>query len=528
MKQGSMRRAVAAASATAMAGAALVVGGVGVASADPVSQSGQTNANGIGNSMWYSRTVSNGTPTYGDTVTITTELERRGGTNANLVYWIEDLHPGCFEYVDGSASWTIGSTNYTQASKPSEVFVTEGSLKIDPPAANSWIPPVKLVAEYVVNCGAGPLASGGLDWDGTTFGGTSASKVVGPAVDVKRLGTSVFLAPLPSPQVGQQVTFNVNTNNVPDGAQVAFTVDGVSAGVGVVNNNQASLVYTPTSPGSKDVVANFVQTGTHGGSVSAVRTMTVSQANINSTVTVAASGTPKVGQPAELTATVSPAEAGGTVEFREEDSLIGSALVRPDGTASISWVPSVAGARSIDVAFSGRTGVNGSNAATSVTVAAADPGAEVTSTSLAAIPNGTVGDQIALSATVTAGMAGGSVTFYDGDTLIGTANVDGNGNATVNWTPTSAGDRVIRAVFSGHGVYLSSQATEPAFIAPAIVDPEPDPDPNNPTDPGSGSLGSLTGSGDTGNGIGSLGSLTSSSGGGNASGSAGSLSNFSS
>ena len=508
MRQRTVRRAVAAASATAMAGAALVVGGAGVASADPVTGTGQTDANFWGNSMWYSRTVSNDAPTYGDTVTITTQLERRGGTNANLIYWIEDLHPGCFNYVDNSATWTIGTTEYAHSDKPSEVYVNDASLKIDPPALNSWIPPVKLVAEYVVNCAAGPLPTGGLDWDGTTFDGTSASKTVGPTVTVKRLGTSVFLAQPAHPEVGKPVALNVSTTNVPDGDQVTFTVDGETVGVAPVSNNQASLTYTPTSAGAKEVRANFVQTPTHGGSASIVRTMTVSQANVESSVSVTASDVAKVGQATQLTATVSPADAGGTVTFSDHGTEIGSAPVGADGTAIIDWIPSVAGERTIDADFSGRTGVNPSNGATSVTVAAADPDDVATNTTLAEIPNAQVGEQITLTATVDAGVTGGSVSFYDDGVLIGTANVNENGQATLNWTPTTEGDRTVRAVFSGHGVYLSSDDSEPAFIAPAIVEPEPDPDPTDPTDPDTGSLGSLTGSGDAGNASGSLGSLS--------------------
>lgn len=507
MRQSTIRRAVAAASVTTMAGAALVVGGAAAASADPVTGTGQTDANLIGNSMWYSRTVSNGAPIFGDTVTITTQLERRGGTNANLVYWIEDLHPGCFDYVDKSATWTIGTTEYTHTGKPSEVYVNDASMKIDPPAANSWIPPVKLVAEYVVNCDAGPLLTGGLDWDGTTFDGTSASKTVGPTVTVKRMGTSVFLAQPAHPQVGQPVTFNAVTTNVPDGGQVAFTVDGVSAGTGTVTNNQASLTFTPTSAGATEVRANFVQTGTHGGSASVVRTINVSQANVEATVSVAATAGARVGHATQLTATVAPAGAGGTVVFSDHGTEIGSAPVGADGTATIEWIPSVAGERTIDADYSGRTGVNASNGATNVIVAAADPSDVASTTTLEPITNGTVGEQVTLSATVDAGVAGGTVTFYDGLTVIGTANVNENGQATVNWTPSTDGDRTVRAVYSGEGVYLSSQATAQVFIAPAIVEPEPDPDPVDPTDPDTGSLGSLTGSGDTGNASGSLGSL---------------------
>ena len=58
------------------------------------------------------------------------------------------------------------------------------------------------------------------------------------------------------------------------------------------------------------------------------------------------------------------------------------------------------------------------------------------------------------------------------------------------WTPSAAGERTVRAVFSGEGVYTASQATTQAVITPRVVDPLPD----DPGTGGLGSLGSVTGS----------------------------------
>ena len=52
-----------------------------------------------------------------------------------------------------------------------------------------------------------------------------------------------------------------------------------------------------------------------------------------------------------------------------------------------------------------------------------------------------------ISAQVT-GSAGGTITFKDGNTVIGTATVDGSGRASVTWTPATQGQRVIRAEYS--------------------------------------------------------------------------------
>ncbi|MCD2263901.1 Ig-like domain-containing protein [Dietzia aurantiaca] len=437
-------------------------------------------------------------------MTVRTNVQRTSA--ADLLYGVRSDVPPCFERV-------VGTTN-GQASGGAHISEPHGQFSFSGnrvgwtgPGVGPWF---WMETDYTVLCNAGNVPTGGAEF-ASVAGSYRGSMSLGPTVNVKRLGTSVFLTQPAHPQVGQQVTFSVVTTNVPNGDQVAFSIDGAPAGVGTVNNNHATLTYTPSSPGTKEVRASFVQTGTHGGSASAVRTMSVSQANVNSTVSVDATAGAKVGQVTQLTATVSPAEAGGTIVFSDQGAEIGSAPVGADGAASIDWIPQTAGERTIDADFSGRTGVNPSNGATSVNVAAADPNDVATNTTLAQIPHGQVGEQITLSATVDAGVAGGSVSFYDGSTLIGTAPVDGNGQATVNWTPSTEGDRTVRAVFSGHGVYLSSQATTQTFIAPAIVEPEPEPEPGpdpDPDGPNSGSLGSLTGSSDAGNASGSLGSLS--------------------
>lgn len=487
MGNGSMRRSIAAASATVMAGAALVVGSAGVASAEPTAP-----VTGTQGGVSYERTISNGAPVWGDEITITNRVTR--GSNWWLVYWIEDVKPSCLTYVPGSATWTVSGSTYTEGSNPSEVFVTETSTRIDPPAANSWQPPINFSADYRVTCNAGPLDTGGPKWNTTNaINGSANFSDRGPTIQVQRRGTSVFLANPINPETGEQLTFNVVTTNVPDGSEVAFTIDGEHAGVGTVNNNRASLTYTPTSAGDIEVRASFAQTPTHGGSAY-TRTVSVSQANVDSSVTVNGPANAQVGVPTKLTATVSPAEAGGEVTFTDHGTEIGTAAVGADGTAILDWVPGTAGERTIDARFTGRPGVNASTGATNVTVAQADPDAVATSTSLGEISDARVGEQITLSATVDGDVTGGTVSFYDGSTLIGTGIVQGNGQATVNWTPTDDGERTIRAVYSGHELFVSSSAIAQVFVAPALVEPEPDPDPIDPADPSTGSLGSLTGS----------------------------------
>ena len=492
MRSGLIRRSLAAASATVMAGAALVVGGAGVASAEPVSADYRVGSAFLANPFDLTREVSEAAPTFGDTVTITTTVQRDGSTS--LLYRMRDHTPACLEYVAGSARWqATGGNVASEATAPGEFSQTAEYVQF----ANGWgvtPAPFWMTAQYTVSCDAGPLNTGGT-WIKRAPAGNDelGSRNFGPQMTVLRKGTSVFLHEPVNPQVNQQVSLRAITSYVPDGSKVVFTVDGESVGEGTVSNGEAVLPWTPSTAGDKVVRATFAQTSTHGASTSQQRTVTVSPTNEDSSVEVTAAGSPQVGQSTRITAEVTPAGAGGTAEFLIDGTVIGTVPVQADGTAALNWIPQESGERTIDVNFSGRPGVNPSTGALGVNVSAADPGAEATSTSLATVPTTAAGEQIVLTANVTPPNASGSVAFYDGEALIGTAPVV-NGVATFEWTPDAEGARTIRAEFTPAGNFLASQGTTQAVVTPQPVDEEPEPEPE-PTDPGaSGSLGSLTGS----------------------------------
>ncbi|WP_405484672.1 Ig-like domain-containing protein [Nocardia sp. NBC_00511] len=96
--------------------------------------------------------------------------------------------------------------------------------------------------------------------------------------------------------------------------------------------------------------------------------LTVSS-DANSTTTLAPVSGAKVNTPTTLTATVSPAAAGGTIQFNAGDQVLGTIPVAANGTASIGWTPGAAGNYNITATFSGRTGVSGSTTTQAVTVA---------------------------------------------------------------------------------------------------------------------------------------------------------------
>ncbi|MFE5284110.1 Ig-like domain-containing protein [Nocardia sp. NPDC056611] len=103
--------------------------------------------------------------------------------------------------------------------------------------------------------------------------------------------------------------------------------------------------------------------------------ITVSSDAVSTTVLTDVSGA-KINTPVTLEATVSPAAAGGTVQFKAGDQVLGDIPVNANGKATIVWTPGAAGSYTIGANFSGRTGVAASSTTKVVTVAdvPVDPG----------------------------------------------------------------------------------------------------------------------------------------------------------
>ncbi|QLY32456.1 Ig-like domain-containing protein [Nocardia huaxiensis] len=103
--------------------------------------------------------------------------------------------------------------------------------------------------------------------------------------------------------------------------------------------------------------------------------ITVSSDALSSTALADVTGA-QTGKAVTLEATVTPAAAGGTVQFKAGDNILGDIPVNASGKASIVWTPGAAGSYTIGATFSGRAGVAGSVTTKVVTVTdqPTDPG----------------------------------------------------------------------------------------------------------------------------------------------------------
>ncbi|WP_345341199.1 Ig-like domain-containing protein, partial [Rhodococcus olei] len=322
-------------------------------------------------------------------------------------------------------------------------------------------------------------------YGGSLGDGTYQNK--GPTATVRKNVSSTTLAGVSGVQVGQVVSLSASVTGGANGDTVEFYDGGTKIGTGTLNNGVATYSWTAASRGSHTLIAKFPATTKADASESAPQTVQVSDADAVSSTALAPVTGAQVGRSSALKATVTPAAAGGTVVFKDGGTTLAEVPVAANGEATYTWVPSAAGSHAITATFSGRAGVTGSSANANVDVAEAPAGNVSSTTALAIGANPKVGVSGMLSAQVNPGNAGGTVTFKDGDSVIGTAQVDANGAASLPWTPATAGQRVIRAEYSGGGNVNASADSESVQVAAAGGG-------DGGTGGGTGSLGSLFGS----------------------------------
>jgi hypothetical protein len=163
-----------------------------------------------------------------------------------------------------------------------------------------------------------------------------------------------------------------------------------------------------------------------------------------------------------LTATVQPQAPGagvpeGSVRFFDEFGLLGEVQL-VGGSASLATRPNRAGGQQYFADYAGSARHLGSGAAASITLGKAG-----TAATLTVQPQTSVyGQGLSLNASIASNVPGaqpsGSASFFDGQTLLGTAPVQ-NGSAALSVSGLLAGQHQFRVVYNGDDNFIS--ATSP-------------------------------------------------------------------
>ncbi|HSW23358.1 MAG TPA: Ig-like domain-containing protein, partial [Burkholderiaceae bacterium] len=290
-------------------------------------------------------------------------------------------------------------------------------------------------------------------YEGDTLNTASTSAAIG--VTVLRTSTVGLGVSSSTAQLGAPVTLTANVNGAAPGGVVNFYRGTTLLGSAPVAGGVATLVVTTLPLGATAVNALYSGDGANIASTSGVATVNVTPASTTTTLTTSSA---IVAATANLTLTAKVSgtgQAGGLVSFYNGATVIGTAAIS-GGVATLTVNNLPVGNASLSAAYAGDAG---NTASTSAVVAETVTAANVTRTAVdASSTSATYGTSVTFTATISgAGTPGGTVTFYNGATAIGTASVS-SGQATLTIATLPVGTASVTASYSGDASHATSSA----------------------------------------------------------------------
>ncbi|NMM92258.1 hypothetical protein B2J88_49845, partial [Rhodococcus sp. SRB_17] len=419
LKNKNLRRLLAGASTAAIAvGFATSFGAVTAAAAS-------VNKSTDSGSWTFNRTISNGTPAPGDTITVTNNIRFNGGLSP-IITAFKDIHPACLTYVANSSRVT-GSSVTTNSADPAAVVMT-----------GSWIrSAVDRNIDYTLNYTVGANCAREvalITGSGITAnqGYSSEAATAGPSLTIAKSATTTTVAVSPAPRATLVSTLTATVTAGATG-NVEFSNNGTLLGTGTIANGVAAYAWTPVAADAGkpfSITAKYLSDALNATSTSVPQTGTVAAAP-----TAPAAPTALVVNPASVTiggtVTVSgKAEAKSTVKVTAGDKTC-TATADNAGAFSCDIVTSAAGPLTVTAAATNAIGTGPASAPVTFDVTK-----HASTTGLAVSPAPQSDAASTLTATVTAG-ATGTVEFSNNNALLGTGTI-ANGTATYAWTPSAA------------------------------------------------------------------------------------------
>ncbi|MFZ0419023.1 MAG: Ig-like domain repeat protein [Candidatus Sulfotelmatobacter sp.] len=277
--------------------------------------------------------------------------------------------------------------------------------------------------------------------------------------------TSTALAASPNPaNVLQTVSLTANVTPAPNGSvlgTVSFYNGATLLGSGTLDSSGVAMLSTKSLPvGVDSLTAVYSGNASFATSTSSAIAETITALTSTATALAASPNPANVLQTVSLTATVIPPPNGsvlGTVTFYNGATLLGSGKLNSFGVATFTTKSLPVGVDSLTAVYSGNASF-----ATSTSSAIAETIAALTSTAtvLTVSPDpANVLQTVLLTATVTPAPNGsvlGTVSFYNGATLLGSGKLNSSGEITFSTTNLPAGVDSLTAVYSGNAHFVTS------------------------------------------------------------------------
>ncbi|MCW2799038.1 MAG: hypothetical protein JWQ70_510 [Aeromicrobium sp.] len=258
-----------------------------------------------------------------------------------------------------------------------------------------------------------------------------------------------------------------------NGRTVTFSLDG---GASVDATTNSSGIATANLPVGDTARTTTVRAHYAGSATSeAADTSTAFVVGKVGTVTSVSPSVPSVeiNDPVTFTADVTTTQSGvgtpdGSVQFTIDGTNFGAAVSVASGSAtSAAFSTSSIGNHTVQAIYSGSAGFS-SSTSTDSTFAVTPSRAPTTTTASAAPSSSVFGQSVTLSATVTPNGGGatptGSVTFKRGATVIGSADLDGDGKVTLATDALPVGTIAVVATYSGDDTYRSSASSPQSVV----------------------------------------------------------------
>jgi hypothetical protein len=311
--------------------------------------------------------------------------------------------------------------------------------------------------------------------DPAAYGPSTSPAVTFVVAGAPATGTTLATS-LPSP-IAQDTPVTLTATVTPPIAAGTVQFKDGTANLGnpvIVSNGVASGTTSTLTVGSHPLTAVFAPANPAAFSPStspAVMFVVAAPAGATTTSTaLAASPVSPVGQgtPLTLTATVTPATAAGTVQFKDGTANLGNPVTVSNGTASGSTSTLAGGSHELTAVFiPANPAAFSTSTSPPLTFAITAPtGAATTSTALTTYPASPVsrGTRVSLFAAVTPATAIGTVQFKDGIANLGNPVIVSNGAASGTTSTLAVGAHQLTAVFTPTDQAVFSSSTSPVLV----------------------------------------------------------------
>ena len=353
------------------------------------------------------------------------------------------------------------------------------------------------VATYtsLVNSGSNsnvPLPAGSLNIKAIYSGDSSYSNSTSSVVNqvVNSTTATAVTSSTASTLLGSTATFVARVTNTsgsnasaPTSANVSFfdgsTLLGTVSATPVASTNYSEATFTISNlvAGNHNITAEYA--GDPQNFFSNSESSVLSHSVVLNTTTTVTATPANAFQNDQVTfsATVARTSAGamptGTITFFNGNTQLGSAVPLVNGVATYTTTFTNPGTQNITAKYSGDNGVT-STSEGSISKQILET--QITSTVLASSANPSAnGSAVTFTVTVSAssGTPTGTVTFFDGNTQLGTAVTLVNGVATLQTSALTNGDHFITAVYTSNanafGTSTSTKFNQRVNQAPTIT-----------------------------------------------------------